>query len=109
MPEVFDFMLRPEVDSAVLHMVAFGMAATEDQGEALVQKATRIMSGTNKWHSNCSNRGGGHAHRHVHLIHGRTKQAQIYSRLFGERLGEGIVAQNRLDSLRVQSRRQGGR
>ena len=40
MPEVIDFMLKPNVDSTVLHMCAFGMTAKDEQGEGLVQKAT---------------------------------------------------------------------
>ena len=51
----------------------------------------------------CSNRGGGQVHRHVHLIQGRAKYAQVYTKLFGERLCEGIPAQKKLDSLGVQS------
>ena len=48
MPEVIDFLLRPNVDSTVLHMCAFGMTAKDEQGEALVQKATRIMSSSDE-------------------------------------------------------------
>ena len=72
MLEVIDFMLKPEVDSTVLHMCAFGMTAKDEQGEALVQKATRIMSSSDEIIKQvalqCSNRCGGQIHRHVHLI-----------------------------------------
>ena len=108
MPEVIDVLLRLNINSTVLHMCAFGMTAKDEQGEALVQKATRIMSSSDEIIQEvtlqCSNRGGGQIHRHVHLIQGRAKYAQVYPRLFGERLCEGIVAQKRLDSLGVQSR-----
>ena len=108
MPEVVDFLLRPNVDSTVLHMCAFGMTAKDEQGEGLVQKATRVMSSSDEVIKQvtlqCSNRGGGRIHRHVHLIQGRAKYAQVYPRLFGERLCEGIAAQKKLDSLGVQSR-----
>ena len=43
-------------------------------------------------------------HRHVHLIQGRAKYAQVYPRLFSERLCEGIAAQKRLDELGLRSR-----
>ena len=74
-PEVIDFMLKPNDDSTVLHMCAFGMTAKDEQGEALVQKATRVMSSSDEVIKQvtlqCSNRGGGRIHRHVHLIQGR--------------------------------------
>jgi hypothetical protein len=73
------------------------MTAKDEQGEALVQKATRIMSSSDEIIKQvalqCSNRGGGQIHRHVHLIQSRAKYAQVYPRLFGERLCEGIAAQ----------------
>jgi hypothetical protein len=108
MPEVIDFMLKPNVDSTVLHMCAFGMTAKDEQGEGLVQKTTRVMSSSDEIIKQvalqCSNRGGGRVHRHVHLIQGRVKYAQVYPRLFGKQLCEGIAAQKKLDSLGVQSR-----
>ena len=48
MPEVIDFMLKPNVDSTVLHMCAFGMTAKDEQGEGLVQMATRVMSSSDE-------------------------------------------------------------
>ena len=75
MPEVIDFMLKPEVDSTVLHMCAFGMTAKDEQGEAPVQKATRIMSSSDEISKQvalqCSN-------RHVHPIQGRARHAEVY-------------------------------
>ena len=71
-PEVKEFLLRPEVDSVVLHMCAFGMTAQDEQGEGLVNKATRVMSSSDEIIKQvglqCSNQGGGAHHRHVHLI-----------------------------------------
>ena len=108
MPEVKEFLLRPKVDSVVLHMCAFGMTAQDEQCKGLVQKATRVMSSSDKIIKQvglqCFNRGGGAHHRHVHLIQGRAKYAQVYPRMFGERLCEGIAAQKRLDALGVHSR-----
>ena len=108
MPEVKQFMLRPEVGAITLHMCAFGMKGRDELGEGLVQKATRIMSSSdqvlNQVNLQCSNSGGGQRHRHVHLISGRAKHAQVYPRLFSERLCEGIKAQKRLDELGLSSR-----
>ena len=108
MPEVKEFLLRPEVASVVLHMCAFGLTAQDEQGECLGKKATRVMSSSDEIIKQvglqCSNQGGGAHHRHVHLIQVLAKYAQVYPRMFGERLCEGIAAQKRLNALGVQSR-----
>ena len=101
MPEIMDLMLKQEVDSVVLHMCAFGMTAKDDQGKGLVKKATRIMSSSaeilKRVNKKCTNadckegrtrtpsesaKGSVSAklHRHVHLISGRAKAAQVYPR-----------------------------
>ena len=51
----------------------------------------------------CSNELGGPQHRHVHLVQGRAKAAQVYPREFGERVCDGIAAQKRLDSLGLRA------
>ena len=108
MPEVVEFMVRPEVDATVLHMCAFGMTASDDKGEGLVHKATRIMSSSpevlKRVERRCSNETCNAKHRHVHLIQGRAKFAQVYPREFGVRVCEGIAAQKRLDALGMQAR-----
>jgi hypothetical protein len=108
MPEVMQFLLRPEVGAVTLHMCAFGMKGKDELGEDLVQKATRIMSSSEEVlkqvNLQCTNRGGGRQHRHVHLISGRAKYAQVYPRLFSERLCEGIASQKRLDQLGLTAR-----
>ena len=84
MPEMVDFLLRPDVDSTVLHMCAFSMTSVDEMGEGLVQKATRVMSSSEEVLKQvdlqCSNRGGGRHHRHVHVIQGRARRAQVYPR-----------------------------
>ena len=47
----------------------------------------------------CTNELGGPPHRHVHLVQGRAKAAQVYPRELGLRICEGIAAQKKLDSL----------
>ena len=108
MPELVQFMLRPEVGSTVLHMCAFGMTATDEQGEAPVHKATRVMSSSEeilkRLDIRCSNELGGERHRHVHLVQGRARLAQVYPRLFGIRVCEGIAAQKKIEALGVSAR-----
>ena len=108
MPEMKEFLLKPEVGAITLHMCAFGMKSKDELGEGLVQKATRVMSSSpevlKQVDLQCANRGGGAPHRHVHLIQGRAKHAQVYPRMFSERLLEGVAAQKRLDRLGLTSR-----
>jgi hypothetical protein len=79
MPEVKQFVLRPEVDAVTIHMCAFGMAAVDEIGEAPVQKATRIMSSSEEVLKRIDRQCPGCA-RHVHLIQGRARAAQVYPR-----------------------------
>ena len=98
MPEMVSFMMRPEVDSTVMHMCAFGLMGKDEIGEAPIQKATRVMSSSDevikRISVRCSNEQCDPTkhHRHVHLIQGRAKAAQVYPRLFGIRVCQGIRA-----------------
>ena len=106
--EMKRFMLRPEVDATTIHMCAYGMKSEDDKGEGLVKKATRIMSSSpevlKRVEARCSNEDGGPQHRHVHLIQGRAKAAQVYPRALGIKICEGIAAQKKLDSLGLRAR-----
>ena len=66
-PEVVQFMLRPEVDAVTIHMCAFGMTGVDENGEAPVQKATRIMSSSEENLKRIDRKCPG-CKRHVHLI-----------------------------------------
>ena len=48
MPEVKQFVMRPEIDAVVIHMCASGITGVDERGEAPVQKATRIMSSSDE-------------------------------------------------------------
>ena len=108
--EIKELMMRPEVGKVELHMCAFGMKSRDEQGERLVHKSTTLMSSSEEvlkiMDRRCSNEGQDkrHHHRHVHLIQGRAKAAQVYPREFCERLCEGIAAQKRVDKLGLKSR-----
>ena len=108
MPEVVDMMMRPEVGSTVLHMCAYGMMAKDEKGTAHVQKATRVMSSSEevlkRVSRRCTNEDGHSKHRHVQLISGRAKQAQVYPRAFGIAICQGVAAQRRLEILGMKAR-----
>ena len=101
-------MLRPEVDAVVLHMCAYGMTSRDEHGEGLVKKPTRILSSSpevlKRVEARCSNERGEDMHRHVHLVQGRAKEAQVYPQALCLRICEGIAAQKRLDSLGLRAR-----
>ena len=107
-PEMLEFMLRPEVDATVIHMCAYGMTAEDEVGIGLVKKPTRIMSSSpevlKRVEARCSNEDGDEQHRHVQLVQGRATAAQVYPRLLGIRICEGIAAQKKFDQLGMRSR-----
>ena len=110
MPEMIAFLLRPEVGSAVLHMCAFGMMSRDEIGESPVHKATRVMSSAEevikRVEKRCTNESCDKSqhHRHVHLVQGRARLAQVYPRSFGIAVCEGVAAQKRVESLGVRTR-----
>ena len=100
--------MHPEVGSVVLHVCAFGMLAENDKGEAPVRKGTRPMSSLGealkRVDRTCSNESGQDHHRHVHLIQGRAKAAQVYHRELAISICEGIAAQKRIEALGITLR-----
>ena len=110
MDEIKELMMRPEVGKVELHMCALGMKSCDEQGEGLVHKSTTLMSSSEEvlriMDRRCSNESQSkdHNHRHVYLIQGRSKAAQVYPREFCERLCEGIAAQKKVDKLGLKSR-----
>ena len=84
------------------------MTSTDEQGVAPVKKGTRLMSSSGeilkRVDRKCSNGNGGTPHRHVHLIQGRAKAAQVYPRDLADSICEGVAAQKRIESLGVTPR-----
>ena len=108
MKEMVIFCSKPEVQSIRVDMCAFGMTASDERGPGLVEKATRIMSNADavleRIERRCTNNiDGGSKHRHVHLISGKAKAAQVYPRAFCQCVCEGIAAQKKMDRMGVRS------
>ena len=103
MAEVKQFIMMHGVETVVTNMCSFGMTAKDEQGEGLVCKPTRIMSSSEevlkRIRKPCT---GGH--RHVHLISGKAKAAQVYPRAFCRTICEGIAAQKKLEYLGMEAR-----
>ena len=98
MPEVQQFILEYGMDSVKTNMCSFWMTARDDHGVGLLAKPTRIMSSSpetlNKIHKPCCA-----GDRHVHLIPGKAKSAQVYPRRCCTAMCAGIAAQRKLDDL----------
>ena len=103
-------MLHAEIGSVVLHMCAFGMVAEDETGKATVKKGTRLLSSSGELikrvDRRCSNEVRQAPHRHVHLIQGRAKAAQVYHRDLAVSICEGIAAQKRIKALGITPRDQ---
>ena len=60
MPEVVAFASKPDVETAVCDMCAYGMQVRDGEGEAYARKSTRLMSNApevlNRLRKTCSNR-----------------------------------------------------
>ena len=76
------FRNDPRVFEARGPMCRWGMKAKDHQGEGLVKKQTRWLTNSpvlaEALTGCCSNNLGKSWHRHVHLIDGRAKGAQVY-------------------------------
>ena len=103
LPEMLQFILEFGVESVKTNMCSFGMMSRDENGPGLVSKPTRIMSSAvevlKKIEKPC--RGG---HRHVHLVAGKAKAAQVYPKKFCTTLCAGIAAQKKLDDLGMVAR-----
>ena len=108
MDEMKELMMEPMVDAEVIHMCAYGMKSADELGEGLVKKPTKIMSSApevlKRVRARCTNEEGMEQHRHVALVQGRAKAAQVYPRELCVRICEGIAAQRKLDGLGMEAR-----
>ena len=87
----------PLVQSVVGDMCAFGMQASDRDGEAAVKKPTRLMINpldilTRLSKMRMNGAGQDAQHEHAHLINGRARKAQVYPRAFGRTVCDGIAA-----------------
>ena len=103
MTEVKQFILENGIESVVTNMCSFGMTAIDEHGEGFVSKPTRILSSSGevlkRIRRPCTK-----DHRHVHLIGGKAKAAQVYPRGFCRAICEGVAAQKKIDQLGLEAR-----
>ena len=101
--EMLVLAASPSVKIAHCNMCRFRMEASDEIGTGLVSKPTKFMTNSNmilnKLNAKCKNAEipEGEKHRHVHLIAGRARQAQIYPKALCRAVCEGIADQKKAD------------
>ena len=101
LPVVLEMLLKEDVELIEIDMCDFGMTATDELGEALVRKRTKMLTNSPEVARRVARKCTGD-HRHVHLVGGRAKRAQLYPRLFSRAVCEGVAAQKRLHGMGLE-------
>ena len=95
--EILMLTAAPGEHIAYCNMCRFGMESKDEIGTGLVKKPTKFMTNSRKVHDRlnvkCENNvlPEGEKHRHVHLISGRARQAQIYPKALCQAVLKGIA------------------
>ena len=108
--EVIEIMTMPGVGTITIDMCAFGMVATDGDGEAPAKKSTNIMSNSPEVLKSVSRRcvNGDPSkkdehHRHVQLTGGKAKACQVYPRAFCRAVCQGVASEKKLRELGMMS------
>ena len=96
--EMLELIAAPGIEITTVDMCAFGMKSEDTLGESLVRKSTKILSNSEEIIKSISRRCDG-SHRHIQMIGGKAKNAQIYPRAFCQAVCEGIASQKRIGEL----------
>ena len=81
LPFVLEMLLREDVNLVEVDMCDFGMKSSDAEGEVLVRKRTKILANSDEVAKRAA-RKCSKDHKHVNLIGGRAKRAQLYPRAF---------------------------
>ncbi len=106
LPAMVQLLSHPGVIRTRGHMCAYGMNSEDADGEGLVHKPTGWATNSpyvaEQVSKLCSNRWLGAKHRHVHLIFGRAKAAEVYPPRLCTAILKGLRAQFVADGLMTQ-------
>ena len=91
LPVVLEMFLWADVELVEIDMCDFGLTASDEFGEALVRKRTKMLTNSPEVARRVARKCTGD-HRHVHLVGGRAKRAQLYPRAFSRAVCEGVAA-----------------
>ena len=110
MKSMVKIMAKDNVHTTACDMCAYGLTTKDGEGEALVEKRTRLMSNSpeiiKRVSKQCTNRGEKDVskhHRHGDITCGRARQCQVYPKAFCRAVCSGIAAQKRLDELGLKA------
>eukprot|EP00973_Karenia_brevis_P042738 5914809-Karenia_brevis.AAC.1 len=85
MPSIEAMLRREGVIRTKAHQCAYNHTSCDEQGDGLVYKPTAFMTNSpfvaehlNKKCTNANGMGSREVHRHVHLVNGRARKAQVY-------------------------------
>eukprot|EP00973_Karenia_brevis_P058584 8160027-Karenia_brevis.AAC.1 len=77
-----EVLAKHGVIQTYVNMCAYGMTSVDEQGMGYVYKPTKFMTNSpaiaEQLNRKCSNQSQANKHRHIHLMNGRAKKAQIY-------------------------------
>ena len=101
-----ELLMRPESTRVETHMCRFHMGSRDHQGEGKVLKPTYFATNcggvAEELDRQCLNREGGEQHRHVPLLNGRAKAAQVYPPELCKAICRGFLRQTRKDQAYVK-------
>ena len=83
-PEMVEFVAKHNLERLNAHMCCFGLQSSDDGGVGPVKKPTGFITNSKIIRDELSRKCDG-LHRHVHLVGGRAKAAQVYPHNFAER------------------------
>eukprot|EP00973_Karenia_brevis_P035276 4865280-Karenia_brevis.AAC.1 len=101
-PSIKEVMKQYGVIATNINMCAYGMQSTDEQGTSYVYKPTQFLTNSpaiaEKLADKCSNKTSRWPHRHVHLVNGRAKKAQVYPPGLCKAICHGLKIQKERDA-----------
>ena len=94
--EVKRLLEMPGIKRIVSHMCAFGMMQEDEHGKALIKKPTAFMSNSSEILKRLARKCSGD-HRHILLVNGRAKRAEVYPDELCKEIVKGLVDQMVMD------------
>ena len=101
LPSVKEVLSRHGIISTYVNMCAYGMTAEDAEGKGCVFKPTQFMTNSpaiaEQLSNKCSNKVSRHKHRHVQLMNGRARKAQVYPPALCRAICKGLKNQRAWD------------
>ena len=98
-----ELMRSPLVLKATLHQCQFGQMSKDENGIGFAKKPTTLLMNSVGVHRQMDRQCTPGSHRHVHLMSGRAKKAQIYPPEMCRAVCRGVVSQMEMDRAGLAS------